>query len=621
MCGLAGIASSRFIEKRDWLIAGRDAMRHRGPDDAGEWWSADGRVGLGHRRLSVIDLSGDAHQPMIDRTGELTIAFNGEIYNFADLRTTLERAGASFTSHSDTEVLLAAYRIWGEDCLSRLNGMFAFAIYDVRRGTLFLARDRAGEKPLYYHLASGTLSFASELKALMRNPRIERRIDASSLDCFLGMGFVPGNRSILAKVCKLPPAHAMRFDLASGKLKLWRYWSLPPAPEPQAATDADALCAELETLLGNAVRRQLVADVPVGILLSGGLDSSIVTALAAAARSQVKTFTVCFPGAGKLDETEHARRVAEHFGTDHSTLVGEPSTVELLPLLARQFDEPMNDSSMVPTFLVSQLIRKHCTVALGGDGGDELFGGYTHYDRMLKLQEQFGAVPLALRRLAAAAGSALLPMGFKGRNWVRALGTDFQREVPLIASYFDRGARSILLSHAFEAIGATEKAWAASTPAGADLLDRAMRLDFGSYLAEDILVKVDRTSMLNSLEIRAPMLDINVIEFAFGRVPSRLKAFSGVRKILLQRLARKLLPASFDATRKQGFSIPISSWLESGPWRQFFRQVLLDPSQEMFNHAYLEKLLQGQADGRSNGERLFGLVMFELWRREYSINS
>jgi asparagine synthase (glutamine-hydrolysing) len=212
-------------------------------------------------------------------------------------------------------------------------------------------------------------------------------------------------------------------------------------------------------------------------------------------------------------------------------------------------------------------------------------------------------------------------MGFKGRNWVRALGTDFQREVPLIASYFDRGARSILLSHAFEAIGATEKAWAASTPAGADLLDRAMRLDFGSYLAEDILVKVDRTSMLNSLEIRAPMLDINVIEFAFGRVPSRLKAFSGVRKILLQRLARKLLPASFDATRKQGFSIPISSWLESGPWRQFFRQVLLDPSQEMFNHAYLEKLLQGQADGRSNGERLFGLVMFELWRREYSINS
>jgi asparagine synthase (glutamine-hydrolysing) len=618
MCGIVGMASIAPVDQRAWLAAGRDAMRHRGPDDAGEWWSADGRVGLGHRRLSIIDLSSGGHQPMVDRAGDLTITFNGEIYNFTDLRRDLEGIGADFTSYSDTEVLLAAYRAWGEACLSRLNGMFAFAIHDARRGTLFLARDRAGEKPLYYHLASGTLSFGSELKALMQNPRIERRIDAAGLDCFLGMGYAPGNHSILAQVRKLPPAHAMRFDLASGKLELRRYWSPPAAPETRAPADEDALCAELETLLGKAVRRQLVADVPVGILLSGGLDSSIVTALAATARSQVKTFTVRFPGAGKLDESEHARRVAEHFGTDHSTLVGEPSTVELLPLLARQFDEPMNDSSMVPTFLVSQLIRKHCTVALGGDGGDELFGGYTHYDRMLKLQERFGAVPLALRRLAATAGSALLPTGFKGRNWVQALAADFRREVPLVASYFDRGVRSALLGHAFGGIGATEKAWAASTPAGTDLLDRATRLDFGSYLPEDILVKVDRTSMLNSLEIRAPMLDIDVVEFAFGRVPSRLKASSGARKILLQRLARKLLPASFDTTRKQGFSIPISSWLESGPWLQFFRQVLLDPGQEIFNRARVEKLFQGQTAGHSNGERLFGLVMFELWRREYA---
>ncbi len=618
MCGLIGIASIEYIKQRSWLTAGRDAMRHRGPDDAGEWWSGDGRVGLGHRRLSIIDLSSSGHQPMIDRTGELAIAFNGEIYNFADLRTTLEGAGVSFNSHSDTEVLLAAYRIWGEDCLSRLNGMFAFAIYDARCGTLFLARDRAGEKPLYYHVATGTLSFASELKALMHNPRIERRIDAAGLDCFLGMGYVPGNESILAHVHKLPPAHAMRFNLASGKLDLWRYWSLPVAPKPQAPADEDALCAELETLLGNSVRRQLVADVPVGILLSGGLDSSIVTALAAAARSQVKTFTVRFPGAGRLDESEHARRVAEHFGTDHSTLDGEPSTVELLPCLARQFDEPMNDSSMVPTFLVSQLIRKHCTVALGGDGGDELFGGYTHYDRMLKLQERFGVIPRALRGLVASAGSALLPVGFRGRNWVQALSTDFQREVPLVASYFDHSARKGLLGSGFPGLGATERTWLASLPTGADLLDRATRLDFGSYLAEDILVKVDRTSMLNSLEIRAPMLDIGVVEFAFGCVPSRLKASSGSRKILLQRLARKLLPPSFDTTRKQGFSIPIANWLESGPWLEFFRQVLLDSSQDIFNRACVEKLFQGQANGRSNGERLFGLVMFELWRREYA---
>lgn len=616
MCGIVGIASSSSVEHRAWLTAGRDAMQHRGPDDAGEWWSGDGRVGLGHRRLSIIDLSSAGHQPMVDRAGDLTIAFNGEIYNFADLRTTLENTGATFTSHSDTEVLLAAYRTWGEDCLSHLNGMFAFAIHDARHSTLFLARDRAGEKPLYYHHVSGTLSFASELKALLQNPRIERRVDPAGLDCFLGMGYVPGNNSILAGVRKLPPAHAMRLDLASGKLHLWRYWTLPIAP--QASESEELLCEELEALLGNAVRRQLVADVPVGILLSGGLDSSIVTALAAGARSRVKTFTVRFPGAGKLDESEHAKRVAEHFGTDHSSLDGEPSTVGLLPLLARQFGEPMNDSSMVPTFLVSQLIRKHCTVALGGDGGDELFGGYTHYDRMLRLRERFGSVPRPLRKLASALGTALLPVGFKGRNWVQALATDFRHEVPLVASYFDRGARRGLLGQGFAGLGATEQAWLANTPAGTDLLDRATRLDFGSYLAEDILVKIDRTSMLNSLEIRAPMLDLEVVEFAFGRVPTRLKASSGSRKILLQRLARKLLPPEFDTSRKQGFSIPITSWLESGPWLQFFREVLLDPGQQLFDRAYVEKLFRGQAAGRSNGERLFGLVMFELWRREYA---
>lgn len=617
MCGIVGVASKTPVENRSWLTAGRDALRHRGPDGAGAWWSRDGLVGLGHRRLSIIDLSSAGYQPMVDRSGDLTIVFNGEIYNFEGLRTTLEGAGATFTSRSDTEVLLAAYRIWGEDCLSHLNGMFAFAIHDARHGTLFLARDRAGEKPLYYHHVSGNFSFASELKALLQNPGIERRIDPAGLDCFLGMGYVPGGNSILAGVRKLPPAHAMRFDLWSGKLNMWCYWSLPTAP--QALESEEILCNELETLLGNAVRRQLVADVPVGILLSGGLDSSIVTALAAGACSRVKTFTVRFPGASKFDESEHAKRVAEHFGTDHFTLDGDPSTVGLLPLLARQFDEPINDSSMVPTFLVSQMLRKHCTVALGGDGGDELFGGYAHYDRMLRLRERFGGVPKPLRDLVAAIGTALLPVGFKGRNWVRALATDFRHEVPMVASYFDRSARRGLLGHGFPELGAAELAWLASTPAATDLLDRATRHDFSSYLAEDILVKVDRTSMLNSLEIRAPMLDLKVIEFAFGRVPSRLKASSVSRKILLRRLARKLLPSSFDTTRKQGFSIPISSWLESGLWLEFFKEVLLDKQQDLFNRKFVEALFRGQAAGRSNGERLFGLVMFELWRREYEI--
>ena len=351
-------------------------MAHRGPDDAGEWWSEDSRVGLAHRRLSIIDLSPAGHQPMSDVSRTLTIIFNGEIYNFSELRTELESKGQVFRSHGDTEVILAAYREWGTECLSRLNGMYAFAIYDARRQTVFLARDRAGEKPLFYHHANGTLRFASELKGLMVDPALSRRIHPESLDCYLAMGYVPGGRCILQGFSKLPAAHALRFDLRAGEAKVWRYWQLPEreSAAAQEPPDGPSLLDQLERLLEEAVRRQLVADVPVGVLLSGGVDSSLVTAMAVRASAKVKTFTIRFPGHGKLDETEHARSIARHFSTEHLELEAQPSTAELLPRLARQFDEPVVDSSMIPTFLLSQLVREHCAVALGGDGGDELFG-------------------------------------------------------------------------------------------------------------------------------------------------------------------------------------------------------------------------------------------------------
>lgn len=616
MCGIAGFASNHRVEQRDWLTSASTALQHRGPDASGQWWSTDGSVGLAHRRLAIIDLSPAGKQPMEGGTGELHIVFNGEIYNYLDLKAELQSLGHHFRSESDTEVLLAAYRQWDEDCLTRLNGMFAFALHDARHRRLFLARDRAGEKPLYYWHRGGSISFASELKALMLDPALERRIDPESMDCFLGLGFVPGDKSILGQVRKLPPAHALRFDLLSGTATIRRYWTPPVSLDSAHISSDQDLVAELETLLQEAVHRQLVADVPVGVLLSGGLDSSIVTALAARGRTKVKTFTVRFPGSGRHDESEHAHGVANHFGTDHLTLDAEPSTVDLLPILARQYDEPLNDSSMVPTFLVSRLIKQHCTVALGGDGGDELFGGYTHYDRMLRLQERFGAFPRPIRSMAAAMGRTLLPIGFKGSNWIQALETDFAHDVPLIASYFDRAARQELIG---TGNGAAELLWAQATPASGDLIERATQMDFENYLPEDILVKVDRASMLNSLEVRAPLLDQKVMEFAFQKVPSRLKVTSSARKILLRKLAQELLPTTFDVTRKQGFSIPISSWLESGPWLNFFKEVLLDIQQTTFNRRFIEKLFRGQAAGRSNGERLFGLVMFELWRREYQI--
>lgn len=398
MCGIVGIVSAKPIEGCSWLHQAREALVHRGPDDAGEWWAPDGRVGLAHRRLSILDLSPAGHQPMADESGELHIVFNGEIYNHRELRAELEGKGHRFRSRTDTEVILYAYREWGSECLPRLNGMFAFGLYDMRSGSLILARDRAGEKPLFYHLADGTLRFGSELKALLADPALPRSIDPEALDCYLATGYVPGERCILRGYRKLPPAYALLFDVRRGSARMWRYWQLPDLLPDAQTTDEAAALEELEHLLEDAVRRQLVADVPVGVLLSGGVDSSLVTAMAVRSDARVKTFTIRFPGHGKLDETEHARLIARHFGTEHTELAAEPTTANLIPKLARQFDEPMVDSSMIPTFMVAQLVRQHCTVALGGDGGDELFGGYQHYSRLLWMQKHLGWLPPRLKQ-------------------------------------------------------------------------------------------------------------------------------------------------------------------------------------------------------------------------------
>ncbi|HKQ13570.1 MAG TPA: asparagine synthase (glutamine-hydrolyzing) [Steroidobacteraceae bacterium] len=618
MCGIVGIAARAGSAPRDWLGVGRDQLGHRGPDDRGEWWSADGCVGLAHRRLSIIDLSAAGHQPMLTAAGDLCIAYNGEIYNFKELRTQLAAGGHTFSSDSDTEVILAAYREWGAECLVRLHGMFAFALYDARRRHLLLARDRAGEKPLFYRKDERGIRFASELKALLADNTMPRRLDWRALDCYLADGYVAGDLCILEGTNKLPPAHALSFDLDSGATRSWRYWQ-PPIP-PAAEESEAALLEELEQVLQQAVRRQLVADVPVGVLLSGGVDSSLVTALAVRAQRAVKTFTVRFPGYGSYDETEHARLIARHFGTDHVEIDAEAAQVAMLPMLARQFDEPIIDSSMVPTYLVSRVVRNHCTVALGGDGGDELFGGYPHYDRMLRMAGSLRIVPRSVRCALSAAAGRLVPPGVRGRSWLRAADTDLHADVPAVLQIFDAVTRKRLLQGNRRWAAVAESLRRTRLPSEADLLQRATRLDFESYLAEDLLVKVDRASMLSSLEVRAPLLDVAVIEFAFGRVPSRLKATRGARKILLKKLAARLLPPSFDRARKQGFSIPLSSWLSAGPWREFFREVLLDGDTAWFDRKLVTGMLDGERRGRANGERLYGLVMFELWRREYRVD-
>jgi asparagine synthase (glutamine-hydrolysing) len=614
MCGILGHVS-RAAGEREPLQLALACLTHRGPDDTGTWWSPDERVALGHQRLAIIDLSPGGHQPMADPSGRCTLVFNGEIYNYRDLRAELMAKGYCFRTASDTEVILAAYLEWGTACVERLNGQFAIALYDRARGSLFIARDRAGEKPLFYLLADSALSFASELKALLASAEFPRTIDRAALDCYLAMGYVPGERSILSGVSKLPPAHAMTFDVDTGSTRVWRYWGLPEFDEQDDSSE-DALLHDLEALLENAVARQLVADVPVGILLSGGVDSSLITALAVRSAPDVRTFTVTFPGFGDLDETEHARLIARHFGTTHIELEGAP-TRNMLPTLARQFDEPMADSSMIPTYLVSRLVREHCTVALGGDGGDELFGGYPHYARLLRLEQVARLVPRPLRALAAASGSAVLPVGFKGRNWLRALGADFRSDVPPVQWLFDlRTRRRLMASHDWE--GVAEAIHAERVPGTGDLLQRATRMDFENYLAEDILVKVDRASMLTSLEMRAPFLDYRVIEFAFRRVSSSQKASVHGLKHLLKRLCGRLLPPEFDQKRKQGFIVPLSTWLQSGPLANVVAEILLDDD-SIFDRSTVQALIRGQNRGLDNGERLFALALFELWRREYRL--
>jgi asparagine synthase (glutamine-hydrolysing) len=616
MCGICGVVRITGPGVDAELIRSMaSTMRHRGPDDEGVWCSTDRRVGLGHRRLSIIDLSPAGHQPMQEATGRFWISFNGEIYNFQELREELVKLGHAFHTATDTEVILEAYREWGLECVKKLNGMFAFALYDLDLQRLFLARDRAGEKPLFYRHGDGTFAFASELKALMKDPEFRPVLDPAALNQFLAFAYIPGDSCILKGVRKLPQGCAMTYDLQADSVKVWPYWTLPQPMTGQPAREEELL-EELERLLLDSVRLRLIADVPVGIMLSGGVDSSLVTAMAARVSSKpVRTFNISFPGHGTFDESPFARMVAQHFGTDHVELAAEPATVDLLPELAHQYDEPMGDSSMVPTYLLSRLIRRDATVALGGDGGDELFGGYVHYEwvRRQELIRRF--IPSPLRGVVSAMGHAL-PVGLRGRQYLIGTGRDIDWSIASANIYFDVRTRRRLLAPSGFPVDDSPERNKALLAIGRSAVQRSMAMDFRSYLVDDILVKVDRASMLASLEVRAPLLDPRIIEFAYGRVPDHLRAWKGQRKVLLRRLARKLLPRQLDITRKQGFSIPLHKWF-SGEWGRYMRDVLMQADPSLFDPKAIQSLITSQERGLANTHRIFALTIFELWRREY----
>jgi asparagine synthase (glutamine-hydrolysing) len=616
MCGIVGYLSAREPIDEGTLVRMRDTLAHRGPDGEGLWLSSSGDVGLAHRRLAIVDLSPGGHQPMYSQDGRYVIVFNGEIYNHHELRDELRGHGWTFQSSSDTEVLLAAWQHWGEAALDRLVGMFALAIWDQEARTLFAARDRAGEKPFFYRHANRGFAFASELKALFAHPSMPRTADAAAFDHFIAYGYVPRELCLVKGYAKLQAGHKLRYDLATDRLEVEPYWTLPRY-EGGAERPFDELVEEFEPLLETAVRRQLLADVPVGILLSGGLDSSLVAEAATRVSGKVATFTIGFPGHDAFDESPIAKRLAAELGTEHIELMAEPDTVDLLPKLAGQFDEPIADSSMIPTYLVSKLVRSRATVALGGDGGDELFGGYPQHNwvRHIARARRAGLHHLQLSGIAAR----VLPYHFMGRKMALRL-LDPADAAITVSRVAEPGQRQALIGRKRNAPHReAERFRKELISRWRDAGERAMALDFLTYMCDDILVKVDRASMLTSLEVRAPLLDPRIVEFAFGKLAPRQRAGKDGRKLLLRHVARKRLPAWFDSHRKQGFSIPLASWLR-GPWASLLEDLAESSGEGLLDADAVRAFIRDGGTVDRLAHQMFQLAMLELWRREYAIS-
>lgn len=653
MCGIAGFLGFPAAAAAESVLRTMTAtLAHRGPDDEGYWLDAAQQIALGHRRLSIVDLSANGHQPMASVDGRFILALNGEIYNFAQLRADLEAADAApaWRGHSDTEVMLAAISAWGlEKSLQRATGMFAIALWDRLQRRLLLARDRLGEKPLYYGWAKGTFFFASELKALRQWPDWQPEIDRGSLALLMRHNCIPAPYSIYRRVFKLLPGSFIAVTIDDARrgpsadarkpLPLHRYWSLRDTVQAATArrfagTDEDA-ADRLEALLATSIERQMVADVPLGAFLSGGIDSSAVVALMQArSMAPIRTFTIGFDEEA-YDEAVHARAVAQHLGTDHTELYVTPDeAMAVVPRLPALYDEPFADSSQIPTYLVSQLARRHVGVSLSGDGGDELFGGYNRYFLGRRIWDRIGWVPQSLRRTAARFLAAPSPERwdalFTRTSWLlppaarqRTPGDKLHKLAEILAadnsedfycgqvSHWRNPAKMVLGMNEYSTILDLRDDW----PQLDDFTERMMFLDSVSYLPDDILVKIDRAAMGVSLETRVPMLDHALVEFAW-QLPIRMKVCDGVGKWPLRQMLYRYVPRNLVERPKMGFGVPIDRWLR-GPMREW-AEALLDErrlrDEGWFDPQPIRKVWAEHLSGRRNWQYLlWDVLMFQGW--------
>ena len=620
MCGICGTVAAAGAPDAAALERACDTIRHRGPDHGAV--VVEGRCALGYRRLRVIDLvTGD--QPVANETGGVVAVFNGELYNFRELRDELAARGHELSGTGDTPVIPHLYEEHGPAFAQRLDGMFAIAVWDSAHERLVLTRDRFGKKPLLWtRLPDGTLAFASELKALLALPGVERRPSLRALDAYLSLGYVPGEETALEGIRRVPPGHTLVFE--GGSVEVEPYWHLEPdASSP--ASEGEQL-ERVRAAVRDAVRKRLIADVPLGALLSGGIDSSVVVAvMAEEASGPVRTFSVGFPEE-LYDERPYARMVSERFGTLHEELLVEPDASELLPRLAAAYDEPFADSSALPTYLVCEHARRFVTVALAGDGGDEVFGGYERY-RAHALASRLGAVPAVVPRTAARVLRAL-PGGrreprstaYRAARFLDTAGLDDRERYGRLMELFPAPTRAAFWSpEALAEIGPPPTAGALLGPQRAPGLTGLQLLDAETYLPGDLLYKADIASMANSLELRSPLLDHRLASIALA-LPDDLKQQGATGKVALRRAFADVLPAEILARGKRGFGVPVARWFRT-ELRDLAGDLLLGErarSRGLMRPAAVERLLADHAAGRTeHGERIWALVMLELWQRSH----
>ena len=624
MCGIAGRVnfvsgapvSEQSVRQMCALIA------HRGPD--GEEVFVDGAVGLGHRRLAIIDLSPGGRQPKSAAGGRVWITFNGEIYNFQELRKTLEARGHRFQTQSDTEVLLAAYLEYGVACLDRLRGMFAFAIWDGRNHTLFIARDRLGKKPLHYRVDADGIAFASEPKAFLAERSFVPEPDLEAISHYLTYQYVPSPHSAFRGVRKLPPAHYLL--VRDGKVQVERYWRLNY--EPKQRIDEQEACEEIVRRLTESVRLRLISDVPLGAFLSGGVDSSTIVALMAQeSRERVKTFSIGFDEQ-EYDELRYARLVAKRYDTDHHEFIVRPDALEIFDRLVWHYNEPYADESAIPTYYLSKLTRQHVTVALNGDAGDENFAGYERYEPESAV-EAYGRMPASLRRLATASASSVPQIGgpsgiiARGQRWLDRGADSRAGRYARRLMYFDARLKSVACTPEFlrASAGAESDGLLLSRLRERErtsFLDTMMRADVELYLPDCLLVKVDIASMAHGLEARSPLLDHTFMEFVAG-LPADFKLRNGIKKYIFRKAAAHLVPAEILSRRKMGFGVPLEYWFR-GALRDLTRDVVLRGAAERgyFHRDVLARWVDEHERGIRNWhDQLWTLLMLELWHRAY----